>query len=85
MAKFYGMISNIDDNFGKLLARLKEWGLERDTLVIFMTDNGGTVGVPVFNAGMRGGKTTPYNGGTRVPAFWRWPNSKSASLKSPRP
>jgi arylsulfatase len=38
-----------------------------------MTDNGGTAGVPVYNAGMRGAKATPYLGGTRVPSFWRWP------------
>ena len=37
-----------------------------------MTDNGGTGGVRVFNAGMRGAKGTPYVGGTRVPAFFRW-------------
>jgi arylsulfatase A-like enzyme len=73
VAKFYGMISNIDDNFGRLLAKLKEWNLERDTLVIFMTDNGGTAGVATYNAGMRGSKATPYNGGTRVPSFWRCP------------
>ena len=73
MAKFFGMITNIDDNFGRLLGKLKEWGLERDTLVIFMTDNGGTAGVALFNAGMRGAKVTPYRGGTRVPALWRWP------------
>ena len=73
VAKFYGMIENLDDAFGRLTAALKEWGIERDTLVIFLTDNGGTVGVPVFNAGMRGGKGTPYEGGTRVPSFWRWP------------
>lgn len=72
-AKFYGMIENIDENFGRLTARLKELGLERNTLVIFMTDNGGTVGVKRFNAGMRGSKGTPYEGGTRVPSFWRWP------------
>ncbi|MEO6181780.1 MAG: arylsulfatase [Verrucomicrobiota bacterium] len=72
-AKFFGMIQNIDDNFGRLLARLKEWNIERDTLVIFMTDNGGTTGVKVFNAGMCGQKATPYEGGTRVPSFWRWP------------
>jgi arylsulfatase len=41
--------------------------------VIFMTDNGGTAGSAVFNAGMRGAKNTPYQGGTRVPSFWRWP------------
>jgi arylsulfatase len=72
-AKFFGMIANVDDNVGRLLARLKEWGLERDTLVIFMNDNGGTAGLPVFNAGMRGGKGTAYHGGTRAASFWRWP------------
>ncbi|WP_240907248.1 arylsulfatase [Paludisphaera rhizosphaerae] len=73
VAKFYGMIENIDDNFGRLLDALKRWDLERDTLVLFLTDNGGTLGVKTFNAGMRGQKVTPYDGGTRVPAFWRWP------------
>jgi arylsulfatase A-like enzyme len=74
-AKFFGMIANIDDNFGKLLAKLGEWNLETNTLVVFMTDNGGTAGVPVFNAGMRGAKVTPYLGGIRVPSFWRWPGA----------
>ena len=73
VAKFYGMITNIDDNFGRLTGQLKEWGLERDTLVIFMTDNGSATGAQFFNAGMRGNKGTPYQGGTRVPALWRWP------------
>ncbi len=71
-AKFYGMITNIDDNVGKLRAQMKEWGLDRDTLLIFMTDNGGTAGVQEFNAGMRGSKVTPWEGGTRVPCFLRW-------------
>ena len=75
VARFYGMITNIDDNVGKLLGNLKEWGLERDTLVIFMTDNGTATGAKVFNAGMRGQKGTPYQGGTRVPAFFRWPGT----------
>lgn len=72
-AKFFGMIANIDDNFGKLLDKLREWELETNTLVIFMTDNGGTAGVTIFNAGMRGAKVTPYLGGIRVPSLWRWP------------
>ena len=72
-AKFYGMIENIDENFGRLLAKLKEWDLEASTLVVFLTDNGGTVGVPLFNGGRRGTKGTPYEGGTRVPSLWRWP------------
>ena len=36
--RFFGMIANIDDNFGKLLGKLREWNLETNTLVIFMTD-----------------------------------------------
>jgi arylsulfatase len=75
VARFFGMIANIDDNVGKLLARLGEWGIERDTLVIFLNDNGGTAGVSVCNAGMRGQKGTPYLGGTRAACFWRWPGT----------
>ncbi|MBL8169886.1 MAG: arylsulfatase [Acidobacteria bacterium] len=74
-AKFFGMLHNIDENVGKLLAMLKEQDIERDTLVIFMNDNGGTVGVDIWNAGMRGSKNTPYLGGTRAISFWRWPGS----------
>jgi arylsulfatase len=73
VAKFYGMIENIDKNFGQLLARLKAWGLDDNTLVILMTDNGTATGASVYNAGMRGSKNTPYQGGTRVPGMWRWP------------
>jgi len=69
---YYGMITNIDENVGKLLGKLRAWGLEGNTLVIFMTDNGHSIG-KVYNAGMRAGKGTPYQGGTRVPAFFRWP------------
>jgi len=74
-AKFFGMIHNVDQNVGRLLGALARWGLERDTLVVFMTDNGGTAGLQVHNDGMRTGKGTPYRGGTRVPSFWRWPGT----------
>jgi arylsulfatase A-like enzyme len=75
VAKFYGMIANIDDNVGRLLAKLHDWGIERETLVIFMSDNGGTAGVSVFNAGMRGSKGTPWLGGTRASSLWYWPGT----------
>ncbi|MBA4065627.1 MAG: arylsulfatase [Isosphaera sp.] len=74
-AKFFGMVANIDDNVGRLLDKLKEWGLEKDTLVVFMNDNGGTAGVQVYNAGMRGQKGTPWLGGTRASSLWRWPGT----------
>ena len=67
---FYGMISNLDDNVGKLLAQLKEWDLDKNTLFIFTSDNGSAVGR--YNAGMRGIKGSPFQGGTRVPMFVYW-------------
>ncbi|MCE9606056.1 MAG: sulfatase-like hydrolase/transferase [Planctomycetia bacterium] len=75
VAKFFGMIANIDDNVGRLLAKLAELGIERDTLVVFMNDNGGTIGTQVFNAGMRAQKVTVYRGGTRGISFWRLPGT----------
>ena len=82
LAKYFGTMANLDDNVGQLLAQLKTWGIERDTLVVFMSDNGAAVkggffrdASPsmIYNAGMRGGKGSVYQGGTRVPSFWRWP------------
>src|SRR5262249_14959458 len=77
-AQFYGMITNIDENVGRLLARLKEWKLEDNTIVIFMTDNGSAGGYNEktgdgYNAGMRSMKGSEYEGGHRVPCFLRWP------------
>ena len=81
-ARFYGMITNIDENFGILRESLQAWGLEDDTVLAFMTDNGSATGarwdrdgfvVEGYNAGMRGLKGSPYDGGHRVPFFVRWP------------
>lgn len=74
VARFFGMLANIDENIGKLDAFLRENGLAENTILIFMTDNGGTAGVQVFNAGMRGRKIELYEGGHRVPCFIRWPD-----------
>ncbi|MDF7799254.1 arylsulfatase [Pontiellaceae bacterium B1224] len=83
LADYYGMIANIDYNFGLLRERLKELKLEENTILIFMTDNGTYVGakfenndseaISGFNAGMRGRKASIYDGGHRVPFFIRWP------------
>lgn len=73
IAKYFGMVANIDENLGRLEAFLRESGLRENTIVVFFTDNGGTAGVPVFNAGMRGRKIELYEGGHRVPCFVRWP------------
>ena len=76
-AAFYGMITNIDENLGKLMKQLDDLGITDDTIVIFTTDNGTAAGVgrrgTGFNAGMRGKKGSEYDGGHRVPCFIRWP------------
>ena len=76
---YYSMITNIDDNVGQLLSMLRELGEEQDTLIVFMTDNGGTH-THLFSAGMRGRKGSPYQGGTRAPCFWRWPGKLAAGV-----
>lgn len=82
---FYGMITNIDENFGQLDAKLKELGIADDTILIFMTDNGSSGGANLdkdgyvikgYNSGMRGVKASYYDGGHHVPFFIRWPNGK---------
>ncbi len=70
-AGFCGMVENIDWNVGRLLAKLDEWKLSENTLVIFLGDNG-TCQSKLFNGGMRGGKGTPFQGGTRVGLLARW-------------
>ncbi len=88
MAKFYGMVENIDENVGRLRAQLERLGIADDTLIVFMTDNGTAAGHsaskaeaggeavtwPGFNAAMRGNKGSEYDGGHRVPCFVHWPN-----------
>lgn len=69
--KVYAMVSNIDDNVGKVLKKLESLKIAGNTIVIFMTDNG-----PQqirYIAGMRGRKSFVYRGGVRVPFFLRWP------------
>lgn len=70
-AKIYGMIENIDSNFGRLMAALAELKLAENTIVIFLTDNG-PFGIR-YNAGLRDRKGTVYEGGIRVPCYIRWP------------
>lgn len=74
LAKYLGMVENIDTNFGKLLSKLSEWEIEENTLLIYLgTDNGGGISKRIFNSGLKGGKNTVYQGGTLSPCFVRWP------------
>jgi arylsulfatase A-like enzyme len=69
--KVYAMVTNIDDNVGKLLHKLNELNIAKNTLVVFMTDNGPQQ--RRYKAGMRGRKGDVFRGGVRVPFFWRLP------------
>jgi len=69
--KVYAMVTNIDDNIGRLLKKLDDLGIDENTVVIFMTDNGPQQ--RRYNAGMRGLKGSVYRGGVRVPFFIRHP------------
>lgn len=84
--RFYGMITNIDDNFGKLVTYLKERKLYDNTIIIYTTDNGTAAGINYakngevkgYNAGLRGTKGSHYDGGHKVPFFISWPNGSIA-------
>ncbi len=71
-ARIYGMITNIDDNMGRLLDHLEAQGIADNTLVIFMTDNGPTT--RLYHAGLRDQKGSVYENGIRAPFFARWPD-----------
>ena len=84
-ARFYGMITNVDENLARLEKRLADLNLRGNTIFIFMTDNGTAAGVDLdangfvtngYNAGMRGKKGSEYDGGHRVPCFIRWPQNQ---------
>jgi len=94
MAKYYSMIDNMDENVGRLIHFLEKEGLIENTVFIFTTDNGSSAFTRVmegqtpirdpakmrdlFNAGLRGHKGDPYDGGHRVPMFIRWPKGSLA-------
>ena len=86
--RFYGMITNIDDNIGVLRETLEELKIADNTILIFMTDNGTAAGYkkskgkPLgYNANMRGTKGSQYEGGHRVPFFVYW---KNGALSEPK-
>ena len=67
------MTAAMDEDIGKIIAAIEQHGMIKNTLIIFFSDNGTAQGEKVFNAGMRGKKGSPYDGGHRVPCFLTWP------------
>lgn len=72
-AKLVALIEHLDAGVGRVLAALKESGLEQTTLVIFTSDNGGDLAAGASNGATRDGKGSMYEGGLRVPFAARWP------------
>lgn len=70
--KVYAMVTNIDDNLNRLFQKVEALGIEDNTIIIFMTDNGPQQARYV--AGMRGRKSSVHSGGIRVPFFMRYPS-----------
>jgi arylsulfatase A len=70
-AAAYGLCESLDDNIGRLLAKLADLQLANNTIVLFLTDNGPNA--VRYNGGMKGKKGSVNEGGIRVPLFIRWP------------
>ena len=77
---FRSMVSHLDANVGKILKKLKELGIEKNTIVVFTSDNG-----PAYQGSpgpFRGGKTDLHEGGIRVPCIIQWKGHVISNLIS---
>ena len=80
LARYYGAVSCMDEAIGELLDTLKSLNIDRNTLVMFMSDNGGSGNGG--NAPLRGSKSMMYEGGLRVPFIARWPEKIAANTST---
>ena len=72
-AKLIALIEHLDDGVGKVLQTMKETGLDKNTLLFFLSDNGGPLNTEAFNGPHRDGKGTMYEGGLAISCLARWP------------
>ena len=82
---YAGMLTAMDDGIGKLLAKLKERDIEKDTLLFFVNDNGGPTANGSDNGPLRATKGTMYEGGIRVPFMIQWPARLEGGQVYPHP
>ncbi len=78
---YAAMVSSMDENVGRLLSSLKANGLEKNTMVIFTSDNGGIRAISEQNP-LRAGKGSYYEGGIRVPMVIKWPGKVKPNSSS---
>mgnify|MGYP001819031544 CR=1 FL=1 len=81
-AKLVALVEHMDDGIGKVLEALKQSGQFDNTLVIFTSDNGGSLPHGASNGPLRSGKTHIYEGGIKVPTFIRWPGHVGSGKKT---
>lgn len=81
-AKLVALIEHMDAGIGKVIDTLKETGQDKETFVIFTSDNGGQLDVGANNGATRDGKQSMYEGGLRVPACAVWPGKIAAESKT---
>jgi len=67
------MVDVLDSTVAKVMRALQREGLEKNTIVLFFSDNGGEDQLGADNRPLRDGKASVFEGGIRVPAFIRWP------------
>ncbi len=70
---YAAMVESVDDSVGRVLQTLKQLKLEKNTLVIFTSDNGGVVPRATSNYPLMGGKSSPFEAGMKVPLIAKWP------------
>jgi arylsulfatase A-like enzyme len=76
------LVEHLDDRIGRVLATLAETGLDQNTVVVFTSDNGGSLPHGQNNDPWRDGKQSHYDGGLRVPFMVRWPAGIKAGSRS---
>ena len=85
---YAAMVESVDMAVGRVLAKVREKGIEDNTIVVFFSDNGGlstSEGIPTANTPLRTGKGWLYEGGIREPAIIKWPGHTASGLVSDAP
>jgi arylsulfatase A len=83
-ATYAAMVESVDDSVGRVVATLRELGLEQNTVIVFTSDNGGFYNA-TSNAPLRANKGAYYEGGIRVPLIVKWPGVARAGHVSAEP
>jgi arylsulfatase A-like enzyme len=84
IAAYAAMVSSVDESVGQIMDALDSLGLAENTLVVFTSDNGGLVPKSTSNYPLLGGKSFPFEAGTRVPLLVRWPGYSTTQKSEER-